>query len=187
MQAKTNGGQSLNFQNPVVYDARGNGDGSTVPTLTGDHQNRVTDYTAICIGNGQLHNISMAEQMNTLDCMHDQQAVLVDGKQPRRYIVRRLTPLECCRLQGFPDGWGDIPRLEIMTDADAKFWEDVRRTYAGAMGKAYRQFKDKDALVKWYNKLHTDSAEYKMWGNGIALPCAVFVMHGIAECVSAME
>ena len=187
LQAKTNGGQSLNFQNPVVYDARSNGDGSTVPTLTGDHQNRVTDYTAICIGNGQLHNISMAEQMNTLDCMHDQQAIITNGKPPRRYIVRRLTPLECCRLQGFPDGWGDIPLLKTMKDADAKFWGEVRRTYARAMGKAYKPFKDQSALVKWYNKLHTDSAEYKMWGNGIALPCAVFVMHGIAECVSEME
>ena len=187
LQAKTNGGQSLNFQNPVVYDAHGNGDGSTVPTLTGDHQNRFTDYTAICIGNGQLHNISMAEQMNTLDCMHDQQAIITNGKPPRRYIVRRLTPLECCRLQGIPDGWGDIPLLKTMKDADAKFWGEVRRTYARAMGKAYKPFKDQSALVKWYNKLHTDSAEYKMWGNGIALPCAVFVMHGIAECVSEME
>ena len=187
LQAKTNGGYSLNYQNPVVYDARGNGEGNIVPTLTGDHGNRVTDYTALCVGNGQLHNISMSEQMNTLDCMHDQQAIITNGKPPRRYIVRRLTPLECCRLQGFPDGWGDIPLLETMSDADAKLWEDVRMTYAGAMGKAYRQFKDKDALVKWYNKLHTDSAEYKMWGNGIALPCAVFVVQGIAECVSAME
>ena len=25
------------------------------------------------------------------------------------YVVRRLTPLECERLQGFPDGWTDIP------------------------------------------------------------------------------
>lgn len=33
----------------AIYDARGNGDGTTSPTLTGDHQNRVTDYTAICI------------------------------------------------------------------------------------------------------------------------------------------
>lgn len=215
LQAKTNGGQSLNFQNPVVYEPRSMlaenwaeseaknalraGESKSAHAVVyssgsfGTLSEGVgclgtgTSYTALCVGNGQLHNISMSEQMNTLDCMHDQQAVLVDGKQPRRYIVRRLTPLECCRLQGFPDGWGDIPRLEIMTDADAKFWEDVRRTYAGAMGKAYRQFKCRDALVKWYNKLHTDSAEYKMWGNGIALPCAVFVMHGIAECVSAME
>ena len=171
----------------VVYDACGNGDGDTVPTLTGDHENRVTDYTALCVGNGQLHNISMSEQMNTLDRMHDQQAVLVDGKPPRRYIVRRLTPLECCRLQGFPDGWGDITALDCVTEDDVVFWGEVRRTYARAMGKAYKPFKDQSALVKWYNKLHTDSAEYKMWGNGIALPCAVFVISGIANVIRKAE
>lgn len=95
------------MQADVVYDARGNGDGRTVPTLTGDHQRSISDYTAICVGNGQLRNISMAEQTNTLDCMHDQQAVLTSGKPPRKYIIRRLTPLECCRLQGFPDWWMD--------------------------------------------------------------------------------
>lgn len=81
--------------------------GGVVPTLTGDHENRVTDYTALAVGNGQLHQISMAEQSNTLDCMHDKQAVLTNGKPPRKYIVRRLTPLECCRLQGFPDDYLD--------------------------------------------------------------------------------
>lgn len=87
----------------AVFYARGNGNGEIVPTLTGDHQNRVTDYIALAVGNGQMHNITMAEVGNTLDCMHDQQAVLHNGKPPRKYIVRRLTPLECCRLQGFPD------------------------------------------------------------------------------------
>ena len=109
------------------------------------------------------------------------QSLNYSGAVRVKYIVRRLTPLECCRLQGFPDGWGDIQRMETMTAADAKFWENVRMTYAGVMGKKYRPFKDRDALVKWYNKLHTDSAEYKMWGNGIALPCAVFVMQGISD------
>ncbi|MFR5794183.1 MAG: DNA cytosine methyltransferase [Christensenellales bacterium] len=28
-------------------------------------------------------------------------------KKARRYFVRRFTPLECCRLQGFPDWWED--------------------------------------------------------------------------------
>lgn len=32
----------------LVYDTRGNGDGETVPTITGDHNNRITDYTALC-------------------------------------------------------------------------------------------------------------------------------------------
>ena len=33
----------------LVYDARGNGGGRVCPTITGNHQNRVTDYTAIVI------------------------------------------------------------------------------------------------------------------------------------------
>lgn len=148
------------------------------PTLrAGDVRSVVYDAR----GNGQLHNISMAEQMNTLDCMHDQQAVLTSGKPPRRYIVRRLTPLECCRLQGFPDGWGDIPLRQSIPDDEAEFWQNVRNTHARAIGKKYIPLKTKSALLKWYNKLHTDSAEYRMWGNGIALPCAVYVMDGIAQ------
>lgn len=93
---------------------------------------------AVCIGNGQLNQISMAEQSNCLDCMHDKQAILTNGKPPRKYIVRRLTPLECCRLQGFPDWWED-----------------------GVEG--------------------SDSARYKMWGNGMALPNMLHVMRGIAR------
>ena len=37
------------FADYRVYDARGNGDGETIPTLTGDHENRITDYTALCV------------------------------------------------------------------------------------------------------------------------------------------
>lgn len=58
----------------------------------------------------------------------------------RKYVIRRLTPLECCRLQGFPDWWTD-----------------------GAEG--------------------SDSAKYKMWGNGIALPCAADVMGRLAKAL----
>ena len=123
--------------NIVVYDCRGNGDGSVVPNLTGDHKNRVTDYTAICVGTEQMHQTELGDKAGALNCMHDQQAVIHSAKPPRRYIVRRLTPLECCRLQGFPDWWED-----------------------GANG--------------------SDSARYKMWGNGIALPCAADVMRRIA-------
>lgn len=136
LQAKENGGYSLNYQNPVVYDARGNGDGKIVPTLTGDHESRITDYTALAVGNGQLNQIYMLDTAGTLTCSHDQRAVLL--KRLRRYIVRRLTPLECCRLQGFPDWWED-----------------------GVDG--------------------SDSARYKMWGNGMALPCVLYVMEGIVD------
>lgn len=121
----------------VAYDARGNGDGEIVPTLTGDHESRVTDYTALVVGNGQLNQMSMSDKAGALNyCMHDQQAVLL--KRLWHYIVRRLTPLECCRLQGFPDWWED-----------------------GVGG--------------------SDSARYKMWGNGMALPCVLYVMEGITD------
>ena len=142
----------------VVYDARRNGDVSIVPTLTGDHQNRVTDYTAVCVGNGQLHNISMAEQMNTLDCMHDQQAVLTSGKPPRKYIIRRLTPLECCRLQGFPDRWGIPDHKDKLSNEELEFWQGVRDTCASIAGKPPKKYSAK-SLTRWYNALHTDSAE----------------------------
>lgn len=162
------------------YDARGNGDGTHCPTLTGDHENRVTDYTALCIGHGEPNSITMAEQANTLTCMHDQQAVLTDGKPPRRYIIRRLTPLECNRLQGFPDGWGIHDHKDSLTGEEFVFWMNVYMTYARINGKKPRAHTAK-SLTQWYNRLHTDSAEYKMWGNGIALPCAEYVMEGIAE------
>ena len=98
------------------------------------------------------------------------------------YIVRRLTPTECARLQGFPDGWGHIGQKEELTDEEYAFWLDVRKTHAEINGKTVREWTKKQMLT-WYNKLHSDSAEYKMWGNGIALPPAVYCMQGIAEAL----
>lgn len=162
---------------------------------------------AYCAGNGQLHQMSMDSVTNTLDCMHDQQMVVseddrwkyirrlqaryvptaipevirgrmhsttcflsskivrggvsrlrltqVTGKEReagmeknenlssssgRKYVLRRLTPLECLRLQGLPDWWCN-----------------------GANG--------------------SDSAIYKMAGNGLAIPCAYDVMRRVARAL----
>lgn len=205
----------------LCYDARGNGDGETAPTITGDHNNRITDYTALiaenkafgfkgrqgakagnigyrqyqsptlcaeqmphclCIagntidrkpqngGNGAGYQDDIAYTLNTMDrhavvapeiysldraafnqgenakydfsVEKDKVQTLV-SKGPsevadiEKWIVRRLTPLECCRLQGFPDWWcADIS--------------------------------------------HKDAPEYKMWGNGVALPCVLYIMEGLA-------
>ena len=97
-----------------------------------------------------------------------------------RYIVRRLTPTECARLQGFPDEWGHPDQMDTITDGDYRFWLEVRKTHAAINGKSVRDYTE-EQIMSWYNKLHTDSSEYKMWGNGIALPCALYVMEGIAE------
>lgn len=100
-----------------------------------------------------------------------------------RYIVRRLTPTECARLQGFPDLWGQPEYKEDFADEEWTFWAGVRNTHAAINGKATKSY-TREQMVKWYNGLHTDSAEYKMWGNGIALPCARYVLEGIAEVCS---
>ena len=100
--------------------------------------------------------------------------------RPSRYIVRRLTPTECARLQGFPDDWGHPDIKEKFTKEEYEFWLDTRNTHAIINGKATKQY-TKDQMLSWYNKLHTDGAEYKMWGNGIALPNALYVMQGIAD------
>lgn len=99
-----------------------------------------------------------------------------------RYIVRRLTPTECARLQGFPSKWGHPDKKEDFTEEEYKFWLEVRNTYAKINGKSEKEY-TKAQMLTWYSKLHTDSAEYKMWGNGIALPNALYVMQGIAEVV----
>ena len=130
------------------------------------------------VGNGQTNQGITEERVGALNCMHDEQAVLC-GCQPH-YIVRRLTPTECARLQGFPDRYGDINRKDSMTDEDFRFWLEVRQTFDRINGRAYKNYVKKQILA-WYNALHTDSAEYKMWGNGIALPCALYVMEGIKE------
>lgn len=183
-------------QNVVCYDARGNGDGVHVPTLTGDHENRVTDYTAVCVSEHppvygvDCRNAALDEEKThtlqakanggqSLNCTP---SVLMDGRPPRKYIIRRLTPLECCRLQGFPDGWGVPDHKDRLSDEELAFWQQVRDTSASIAGKQPKKY-SAEALTKWYNALHTDSAEYKMWGNGIALPCAAFVLGGVAEAL----
>lgn len=240
-----------------VYDTRDNGDGETVPTITGDHNNRVTDYTCLaitrcydigearlrtpseyieksptitarcgtggnnvpgvvyclqgngidradtagCNGKGWKEDISYT--LNTIDkpavvCAQKSYTEFKDestlstlkatggsyggGSENivvKNYIVRRLTPTECARLQGFPSWWGIVNPVENLTDEDYAFWLDVRNTYAEINGKATKEY-TREQMLAWYNKLHSDSAEYKMWGNGIALPNALYVMQGIA-------
>ena len=104
-----------------------------------------------------------------------------DAKK-RRYIVRRLTPTECARLQGFPDNHGHIEPKTELTDDEYRFWLNVRKTHDAINGRADKDYNEKQMLT-WYNKLWTDSAEYKMWGNGIALPCALYVMQGIKDAL----
>lgn len=99
------------------------------------------------------------------------------------YIIRRLTPLECCRLQGFPDDWTDNiaitePKASVIREwmiAWAEWWRLIGKDSGIQLPKDAKQ------VERWLADPASDSGLYKMWGNGIALPCAMFVMEGIAE------
>jgi DNA (cytosine-5)-methyltransferase 1 len=110
--------------------------------------------------------------------------VATDYKDPPivnepRYIVRRLIPTECARLQGFPDWWCDNLAIENPADEDISIWREIFQTHADAIGKKTK-LKTDNQIRKWLQSPHSDSAEYKMWGNGVALPNVVFVLSGIA-------
>lgn len=186
LQAKGNGGQSLNYINPVaeplIYDARGNGDGITSPTMTGDHNSRVTDYTAITLqgdtvagallardykGPGRADSLGrvivqpVGADLYNGNLTGDKAVTLTTAtgqggantgpsviEKIIRWIVRRLTPTECERLQGYPDGWTDLGD-----------WVDSK-------GKAHKA---------------ADTPRYKALGNSIALPQWYYVLGGIAD------
>lgn len=96
------------------------------------------------------------------------------------YIVRRLTPTECGRLQGFPDGWTDNLAIAEPTEDDILYWRMIFKEHAEALGEKKKEKTD-NQIRKWLQNPESDSAKYKMWGNGIALPCATFVMKRVAQ------
>lgn len=106
--------------------------------------------------------------------------VIQPARPPRKYIVRRLTPVECARLQGFPDWWCAGLETPEPTEEDiawaAEVWERWR-----LITNPNTKPKSRNQLIKWLKTPHSDAAEYKLWGNGIALPCAVRVMEGIVK------
>ena len=121
------------------------------------------------------HTIAEKEMANTL--------VATDYKDPpvvndTEYIVRRLTPTECARLQGFPDWWCSDLGTENPTDEEIKNWQNIFDEYNKAVGKNVRP-KSEKRIIKWLKNPHSDSEEYKMWGNGLCLNISVMIMCGI--------
>lgn len=95
------------------------------------------------------------------------------------WIVRRLLPMECGRLQGFPDGWGEIAPLA--NETEIQFWREVYLRNCKIKGQKPKKIiaradgaRSDAAVKKWHDELHSPSAEYSMWGNGMALPNALF-------------
>jgi len=133
---------------------------------------------AVSVGNGQLHQMGMEEVARPLDCMHDQQVVLY--KQERKYIVRRLTPTECARLQGFPDWWCTDLAIPDPTDEQVAFWTEVWETWRKVTSPDSKPKTEKQ-IRRWLASPYTDANEYKLWGNGISLPIVYFVLSRIVK------
>ena len=120
---------------------------------------------------------TLKEQSPTLMARDYKNPPVVNETEPE-YIVRRLTPTECARLQGFPDWWCAGLGTDEPTEDEMEFWTEVFETHRLVVGTSSRP-KSRNQIVKWLKDPHSDSAEYKMWGNGVALPNVYFVLSGI--------
>jgi DNA (cytosine-5)-methyltransferase 1 len=99
------------------------------------------------------------------------------------YIVRRLTPMECARLQGFDDDWTDGTVDENPDKQSLAFWIQVWLEHWAIIGrgKGIKKPKTEKEVKRWLASEPSDSDKYKLWGNGIALPCAFYVFEGIKK------
>ncbi len=94
------------------------------------------------------------------------------------YIVRKIMPCECAKLQGFPEWWCRGLESEDPSGEEIKRWRGIFEDFRAATGRPSKPKTDRQ-IIKWLKNPHSDSAEYKLWGNGVALPCVCFVLSGI--------
>ena len=136
------------------------------------------------VGQPIYHSSKSSSHTNFTDDDVTETLVATDFKDPPTvskepdYIVRRLTPTECARLQGFPDWWCSNLETDEPTEEEIEFWTEVFETHRSVMGASSKP-KSRNQIIKWLKDPHSDSAEYKMWGNGVALPNVCFVLSGI--------
>ena len=126
------------------------------------------------------HTVAEKEKANTLVASdYKDPPVVNDSTLEIEYIVRRLTPQECALLQGMPTWWCDGLGIENPTEEQIIWWQNVFETYNKDVSKACKP-KSHKQIEKWLKNPYSDSAAYKMWGNGIASSNALFVLAGIA-------
>lgn len=175
--------------------------GNNVP-LTMSIAGNIIDRSEKSGGNGLGVNNDVSFTLNTADRhavaysmttggfaeIHKEKAATLmarDFKDPQvvnrpEYLVRRLTPVECARLQGFPDWWCDALETPEPSEEEIRWWAEVFETHRKIMGTSSKP-KSRSQIVKWLKKPCSDSAAYKMWGNGVALPCVCFAIAGIVS------
>ena len=159
------------------HQGRGYSEEDVSFTLNATEQHGVA-HPVYCTSKSSFHMTAEEDLVNTL--------VATDYKDPPiviedpYYVVRRLTPIECARLQGFPDWWCSGLETEEPTESDLEFWREVFETHRKVTGTGKQ--KNDPQIIRWLKDPHSDSAEYKLWGNGVALPCVCFVLAGIVYC-----
>ena len=134
------------------------------------------------------HTVAAHEQANTLVASDWKDPPLVNDlpNDEPVYIVRRLTPVECARLQGFPDWWCADLAIPDPTDEEITFWMEVWETWRQITNPKGKPKTEKQ-IRKWLADPYTDSAEYKLWGNGVSEPVVFFVLSGIAWAAQNSE
>ena len=141
------------------------------------------DRRAVCVPTSADNLYLMSKSYHFAHATPNQADALVatDYKCPpvvnADWRVRMITPLECARLQGFPDWWTDGLTDSEPSDEEVQKWQGIFDEYCDINGK---KRKTASQVRKWLMTEPTDAAKYKMWGNGVALPCVIFVLAGIA-------
>ena len=141
-----------------------------------------------CTSKNSHHTVAAHEQANTLVASDWKDPPLVNDlpNDEPVYIVRRLTPVECARLQGFPDWWCADLAIPDPSDEEIAFWMEVWETWRQITNPKGKPKTEKQ-IRKWLADPYTDSAEYKLWGNGVSEPVVFFVLSGIAWAAQNSE
>ena len=135
-----------------------------------------------CATTGNFMTVAK-EKSPTLAARDYKDPPIVNDTDEPYYIVRRLTPVECARLQGFPDWWCSDLGTDAPTEEDIRFWSEVWETHRKVMETSQKPKSEKQ-VIKWLKDPYSDSAEYKLWGNGVCLPIVFFVLSGIVWAAS---
>lgn len=175
------GGMLVLFDNHRK-DARYTGPCDASPTINSYLGTGGLNAPLVCLPTSADNLYLMSKSYHFAHATPDQADALVatDYKCPpvvnADWRVRMITPLECARLQGFPDWWTDGLTDSEPSDAEVRKWQGIFDEYCDINSKKH---KTASQVRKWLMTEPTDAAKYKMWGNGVALPCVVFVLAGI--------
>ena len=134
------------------------------------------DRHAVCAMN--VGFFVSTEEMTPALLARDWKDPPVVGRPAGEYLVRRLTPDECCRLQGYPDGWCKNLETANPGEEEILLWTEIFHEWDAVNGKPDR-VRSRNAIVKWLSAPGSDAAEYKAYGNSVAVPCVFFVLAGI--------